>query len=105
VEAVAAFLRVLNALENIRSTLVLMNFVLEARAGADTERDLLKLALAEEGDVVKVLEPAGLHPQAVEHIKRAIHHTRLAANGGTQRNFYVRQAIADVHLARRDLVE
>jgi hypothetical protein len=105
IEAVAAFLRVLNALENIRASLELKTFVLDARAGDQTEKALLKLALAEQEDVVEVLEPAGLHPGAVEHMRRAMHHTRLAsATGGSQRNAYVRQAIQDVHLAKRDLI-
>jgi len=106
VEAIAAFLRVLNALENIRSALELKNFVLEAHAGPDTDRALLKLMLAELEDAVEVLEGAGLHPVAVEHLKRAMHHTRLAAGAGSfQRNSLIRQAITEVHFARRDLVE
>jgi hypothetical protein len=106
IEAIAAFLRVLNALENIRASLELKNFVLDARAGDQTEKALLKIALAEQEDVIEVLEPAGLHPGAVEHMRRAMHHTRLASasSGGFQRNAYVRQAIQDVHLAKRDLV-
>jgi len=66
VVAVAAFLRVLNAIENIREADALLQAALGSRAGA-----ILKQALAEIRDAARVLEGGGLHPQAVDDLRQA----------------------------------
>ena len=59
VQAIAAFLRVLNALENIRSSI---NVAERGRTMADEEdaHDLARLALAETGDAIRVLSEGAL---------------------------------------------
>ncbi len=59
VVAVAAFLRVINALENIRSAIAL------------GEALDIELALAENADAIQVLGAGGLHPHAVNHLEEA----------------------------------
>ncbi len=59
VQAIAAFLRVLNALENIRSSI---NVAERGRkmAGADDKRELARLSLAEVVDAMQVLSEGAL---------------------------------------------
>ena len=61
VEAVAAFLRVINVLENFRSTEDLLNRA--KRANYHQLKELLNLALAEIDDAYRVLVGGGLHPE------------------------------------------
>ena len=67
VVAVAAFLRVLNALENIRETIDL----LERSKQATPERApvLIARAIEETGDAIMVLRGGGLHPAAAGHLE------------------------------------
>ncbi len=71
VEAVAAFLRVLNALENIRQASDLEERALAAWNWS-RQRDLvdgrLRQAYEETGDAVRVLREAGLHSDAVQRL-------------------------------------
>jgi hypothetical protein len=71
VEAVAAFLRVINALENIRSSVDL-----ETRATSTsnfgTAQELIKLSIAELQDGIEVLSCIGLHPDAIIKLKEAL---------------------------------
>jgi cytochrome c peroxidase len=59
VQAIAAFLRVLNALENIRSSINVAERARTMAADSDA-RDLTRLALAETADAVKVLSEGAL---------------------------------------------
>ena len=63
VEAVAAFLRVINALENVRSA---DSLALRARSTSNTAaaKELLALAISELIDTLEVLTCASLHPEA-----------------------------------------
>lgn len=67
--AIAAFLRVINTLENIRQTIEL----LEESKGVNRERSgvLVGRALAETEDAIEVLAGAGLHPEAVQFLEQA----------------------------------
>ncbi len=74
VVAVAAFLRVINAFENIRFAIELEDRALDARGrrhGNTALKRLLRQAMAENGDAMEVLDGGGLHPQAVAHLKAA----------------------------------
>jgi hypothetical protein len=67
--AVAAFLRVVNALENIRESLTLLEASLKV---SSTERQrLLERAAQETADSARVLAGGGLHPEAVVHLQEA----------------------------------
>lgn len=94
VVAVAAFLRVINALENIRGILVLL------------EKNDTRLAVFETQDAIDVLKGGGLHPKAVQllessmdSMKRAHHHDSKPHAGR------VRKAIKLLKKARAELVD
>jgi mono/diheme cytochrome c family protein len=106
VVAVAAFLRVVNALENIRQSIEL----LEAGAGkgfADRKeaRELLERAVSETQDSIKVLDGAGLHPEAVARLRSAAKLADKAARSFFMRGGLARQAIDEQRKARAQLTE
>ncbi len=70
VVAVAAFLRVINALENNRSASETAEFVLDVNDFSNAS-SLLGIATAEVEDAIEVLDGGGLHPQAVKDLKAA----------------------------------
>lgn len=105
VEAVAAFLRVINALENIRSSVEL-----EQRAtttgNLNTAQELLKLSIADLQDAIEVLSCAGLHPDAVMRLKEALALDLVAivtSNDGL-RNQIINQAIVKKNQAKNIMV-
>lgn len=104
VVAVAAFLRVINALENIRSALALLEE--GTRLKGKLAHDRLELALAETEDAIAVLAGGSLHPEAVRHLTEAKRLTEEAA-----RSFFffrgrlLRQAIKEQQKARAELAE
>ena len=106
VVAVAAFLRVLNALENIRQSIEL----LESGAGKGfaeraEARELLERAVSETQDGIKVLDGGGLHPVAVAHLRKAGELAEKAARSFFRRGTLVRQAIDEQRNARAQLTE
>jgi hypothetical protein len=69
---VAAFLRVINALENIRETLGLLRILTEAEfRGGRSRREILERAREETRDTITVLSGGGLHPRAVRDLHEA----------------------------------
>jgi mono/diheme cytochrome c family protein len=100
---VAAFLRVVNALENIRSTIALLEQSIVAKRAQ--MKGLLGLALAETDDAVGVLAGAGLAPQAVAHLTEARRLTARASKGLFFRIGPIRQAIRQQEAARAALVD
>ena len=105
VVAVAAFLRVLNALENIRQSIALLESSTAKgfRARKEAKR-LLELAESETRDAVRVLETGGLHPEAVAHLKRAKDLADDAADSLFSRDRLARRAIEELQRARGQLV-
>jgi hypothetical protein len=101
VRAVAAFLRVLNALENIREAIALQRAVLAGsctRADDDIRRSVVEL-----GDAIEVLEAARLHPETVPRLRLA---AELAQSAIGQPSFSIlATAIAIEEDAQRELVE
>jgi hypothetical protein len=104
VVAVAAFLRVLNTLENIRQSLELLEASLQ-QPTAGKAQEPLRRALRETDDSIQVLEGGGLHPEAVAHLKRAHRLTRKAARSIFFQGKYTRDAIREQTAARALLVE
>jgi mono/diheme cytochrome c family protein len=106
VVAVAAFLRVINALENIRQSIDLLERSLALgffeRARADR---LLELAVAETGDNIEVLGGGGLHPQAVAQLEEARRLAERAARSLLSRRSLTREAIEAQAQARALLLE
>ena len=107
VVAVAAFLRAINALENIRSS----NDLLDRAAGGGANAfggagALLERAHSEAEDAVLVLSGGGLHPAAVGALESAADLIRLAmdVDDAELRNRYIADARAEQNKARDDIV-
>lgn len=106
VVAVAAFLRVLNALENIRQSLELLESTAKnGFAERAEDRELLNRAVSETQDSIKVLDGGGLHPEAVAHLQRAKELTEKAACSFFRRRGLTQQAIDEQRNARAQLIE
>ncbi len=103
VVAVAAFMRVINALENIRSAVALLEQ--GRRLKRKLARDRLELALAETADAIAVLAGGGLHPEAVRHLTEAKRLTEKAAGSLFFRGRLVRRAVKEQQKARAELTE
>ena len=72
VVAVAAFLRAINALENIRQSIEFLNsFANRKFLGNEEFEQLLGRAIQETDDAIQVLAGGGLHPVAVAHLREA----------------------------------
>jgi len=106
VVAVASFLRVLNALENIRQSLELLESTAKnGFAERAEDRELLNRAVSETQDSIKVLDGGGLHPEAVAHLQRAKELTEKAACSFFRRRGLTQQAIDEQRNARAQLIE
>lgn len=103
VVSVAAFLRVINALENIRAATALLEQSEDERR--KDARESLRLAVFETEDAIQVLAGGGLHPEAVSHLEEARRLTRKAARSFFQRGRLIRKAIEQQEKARDELVE
>ena len=104
--AIAAFLRVINALENIRqSTQLLESGAAKGLFERDAARELIEQAMSETQDAIKVLDGAGLHPEAVAHLHNARELAQQAARSFFLRATLTRQAIAEQRNARAQLTE
>lgn len=109
VEAVAAFLRVVNGLENIRASLVLNERALAALGAnrkADVERPLI-LARAETTDAIQVLSETALHPDAVTHLEQArqVLGDALASKNHFKKVDRIERAVNHLRTAQAALVE
>ena len=101
--AIAAFLRVINALENIRETIAQLEASLEKR-GAEA-KELLDRAVSETGDSIRVLEGGGLHPEAVARLQEAKRLTKKANRSIFSRRKLTRKTIEEQQRARAFLIE
>jgi cytochrome c peroxidase len=104
VEAVAAFLRVINVLENIRSSVDLETKA-KAANGFPQAQELLKLSLSETGDALEVLEGGRLHPEAQKKLRQAaaLDAAALVTPNAALRNQLINQAMALKNSARSDI--
>ncbi len=106
IEAIAAFLRVLNVLENIRVSIELLEASVESRFPDPAEaKELLERAVQETDDSIRVLTEAGLHPEAVSHLQAARKLTRQAIHRLFFRYSLAAKAIAEQKKARDLLFE
>lgn len=104
------FLRVINAVDNLRETIRLLE---RARAASllDRERSrvLLRRGHKESLDAEMVLYEAALHPQAIYHIEEARAHIDEAVEASRQSNASlnasIHQAIAQLMTAERSMVK
>lgn len=103
--AIAAFLRILNALENIRLSVEELEKSLGRRPSAgESRRQLLTRALNETRDGIRVLKGGGLHPDAVAHLQKAKTLTRKAAKAAFFGNKHAREAVEELKEARALIV-
>jgi mono/diheme cytochrome c family protein len=98
IAALAAFLRVINGLENIRQSIELLEATAHASRRADAR--LLARARAETEDASRVLAGAGLHPAAVAHLERAEVLVRKAVASHFSRDRRAREAVRELERAR-----
>jgi hypothetical protein len=103
--AVAAFLRVINVLENIRQTLDLLDGVMQRRVkGRRIERHLVR-AHSEVKDAVRVLEGGGLHPEALIELKEAERIIEMVVTSPFAQRRNMEMAIAKLRVARSGLID
>lgn len=106
VVSVAAFLRVINAIENIRQSIELLET--SSQRGFSQRRQAraeLALAIAETDDSIGVLAGAGLHPDAVAALREAKRLAENAASSTFSRRSLTRESIAQQKKARDLLIE
>ncbi len=105
VVAVAAFLRVINALENIRASVELIEGALGKRFAVFGSFDeQLRLAVFEIDDGLMVLEGANLHPQAIMHLRNAKRFAAKARDSFFRKTRFAKKSVGELELARRELV-
>ncbi|HYP29982.1 MAG TPA: hypothetical protein VE262_24960 [Blastocatellia bacterium] len=104
VEAVAAFLRVINVLENIRSSVDLENRAKSATSLSQAQ-ELIKLSISELEDAIEVLGGGHLHPEAQKKLRQAaaIDALAQATPSANLRNQLINQAISLKNSARGDI--
>jgi hypothetical protein len=94
IEAIAAFLRALNCLENIRAARELL-LELRGRGLAPARRELLlRRALGETGDALEVLAGADPYPDAQQQPERARQHMQRSRGRAAWRGPALQQALA-----------
>jgi cytochrome c peroxidase len=102
---VAAFLRVINALENIRQSIRLLEYAaVKNSLTAKEGKDLLRRAIAETRDSTMVLKGGDLHPEAVNYLTGAIRQSKKALHSVFFKDRYVRAAIEMLQKAHNELV-
>ena len=105
VVAVAAFLRVIGSLENIRQSIELLEASLNKNSPDGRKpAQLLDQAARETTDSIRVLENGGLHPQAVTQLKEAQLLARKAVGSWFSKKRLAREAIEALKRARGQLV-
>ena len=103
---VAAFLRVINALENIRQSIELLRSFAERKLlGNELFDQLLARAVHETDDSIDVLTAGGFHPVAVAHLREARRLTMEAMESRSSSEGLAREAIREQELARDAMLE
>lgn len=103
---IAAFLRVINTLENIRQSIEALQPVANKwHQTVEQGKRLLDQAAAETEDSIAVLSGGGLHPDAVKHLEEALRLTQKARCSWFSKSRLARQAIEEQEKARNQLVE
>ena len=104
--AIGAFLRVINALDNIRETTELLETSLEKGIlENERARELVRRAAYETEDAIIVLDGVNLHPLAVGRLRRAEELIHSAREATFSRSGHVRDALVELRRAREILIE
>lgn len=104
VQAVASFLRVINALENIRQASELLQTARQW-GGGHPPGSPLRQAVAEIGQGARVLIEADLHPQAIVQLERALDAARQALHGWFNHDARLAEALAALAAARAEMIQ
>jgi len=106
VVAVAAFLRVINVLENERSARDLIDRIKIATSAAQA-KELADLAVAEIDDAIEVLEGGGLHRKSQKEFNKARGNAIKAgaATSASSRVTEANKALANLTVAKGDIVD
>lgn len=106
VTAIAAFLRVLNALENIRNSIRLLNLARDFDLNRATARRQIRIAQAETLDAIEVLRAGGLHAVAIEQLEKALKREKIARRARLRitRIIFSKRAIRNLEAARDRMV-
>ena len=106
VDAVAAFLRVINTLENIRQSIDSLESVVQGKQQTTNQaKMMLGQAAREAKDSMRVLSEANLHPEAVVYLKKAHRLAKKAARSVFGRRSRAKDAIELLKKARNELIE
>ena len=100
VVAVAAFLRVINALENLRASNALLRTAMAYDERSVRQTTLIERATFELKDAIDVVRSGGLHPNAAINMENALVALNTALNG-PDRAGYVRVAMQEMTSARK----
>jgi len=104
VSAIAAFLRVINALSNIDELQGMLGAVeRNERTDGEHPQDIVHRAVNDIDDAIRVLNEAGLHPDAVVDLREARELTIEADRHPAQRMDLARRALKAVNRARGHL--
>ncbi len=104
--AVAAFLRVINTLENIRASADLVSRATAKRTARQRGTVLLTRAFHEIEDAIDVLRGGGLHPAAVGLLEKARTAADQARNSrGLARSRHAQDVVSNLERARSELVK
>jgi cytochrome c peroxidase len=106
VTSIAAFLRVLNALENVRSATEIANRAKQSNNSSQA-RELIVLAINEVEDAIKVLSVPGIHQDARGKLTRALGHLALALVSSSVKSLRDRKiddALPLLQAARADMI-
>ncbi len=106
VEAVSAFLRVINALENIRSATELLEAIRDnRRLVGRLSKEQPTVAIAEIEDAIEVLEAGALHPVASAALREALAQASTIPGRVFSTGRVARAALKALLEAKNDLVE
>lgn len=108
VVAVAAFLRIINALENIRSSIELLDKAIQAKAEPNKLVDsLFEIALSDTDDAYQVLKGGGLHHVATASLEEAMGLIRqaISAKKPKQRARLAKDSISAQTNSRNELLD
>ncbi len=106
VVSVAAFLRVINALEDIRQSIALLET--SAKRGFSSRkkaREEISFALEEIDDTIRVLSGGGLHPEAIANLQESRRLAEKARGSVFSRKSLTRKAVIELQKARDQMVE
>jgi len=103
--AVAAFLRVINALQNISESKDFLNSYLKRSfLGNEIFNQLPDRAGHETNNAIRVLTSGGLHPAGVAHLKRGLIAIEKAKKKRSGRKRNIEIALAELELASDELI-